>query len=121
MCLATGVVGRVWISAEFTLRGGGSVSTQISRLHGGSGLPAGIVTRFPFTHSLEDVVQPQDVPHFVDHGVGVAVHAIVSRVEDNSAWNGKYREHHSKEGTAGICHYSPVRGETPLLVLPGHR
>lgn len=84
MCLATGVIGRVWIPTEFTLWGGGSVSTEVSCLHGWSGLPAGIVTRFPLAHSLKDVVEPQDMPHFVDHGVGVAVHAVVSRVEDDS-------------------------------------
>lgn len=102
MRLATGVIGRVWIPAEFALWGGGSVGTKVSGLHRWSGLPAGIVTRFPLAHSLKDVVQPQDVSHFVDHGVGVAVHAVVSGVEDNAAWNCKCRERHSTKGTVGI-------------------
>lgn len=97
MCLATGVIGRVWIPAEFTLWGGGSVSTEVSCLHGWSGLPAGIVTRLPLAHSLKDMVEPQNMSHFVDHGVGVAMHAIVSRIEDNSTWNCKYKEYNSKK------------------------
>lgn len=84
MCLAAGIIGRVWIPTEFTLWGGGSVGTEVSRLHRRSSLPAGIVTRFPLTHSLKDMVQPQDMSHFVDHGIRVAMHTIISRVEDNS-------------------------------------
>lgn len=84
MCLATGVIGGVWIPTEFTLWGGSGVSTEVSRFHGWSCLSAGIITRFPLTHSLEDMVQSQDMSHFVDHGVRVAMHTIISRVEDNS-------------------------------------
>lgn len=92
MRLATGVIGRVWVPTELTLWGRGGVSTEVSRLHRRSCLPAGIVTRFPLAHSLKDMVQPQDMSHFVDHGVRVAMHTIISRVEDNTTWNFKHRE-----------------------------
>lgn len=92
MHLATGVIGRVWVPTELTLWGRGGVSAEVSRLHRRSCLPAGIVTRFPLAHSLKDMVQPQDMSHFVDHGVRVAMHTIISRVEDNTTWNFKHRE-----------------------------
>lgn len=84
MHLATGVIGRVWVPAELALWGWGRVSTEVSCLHGWSCLPAGIVARFPLAHPLEDMVQPQDVPHLMDHGVRVARHAVIRGAEDNS-------------------------------------
>lgn len=90
---ATGVIGRLRVLAQLTLGSRGGVGTEVSCLHGWHRLPTGIVTGFSFTDPFEDVVESQDMPHFVDHDIGMARHAIIRGVEDDTTCNrrfGKY-------------------------------
>ena len=90
---ATGVIDRLWVLAQLTLGSGGSVGTEVSCIHGRHRLPAGVVTGFSFTDPFEDMVESQDMPHLVDHDVGVARHAIIGWVEDNTTCNGRFAKH----------------------------
>lgn len=90
---ATGVIGRLWVLAQLTLGSRGSVSTEVSRIHGRHGLPTGVITGFPLTDPFEDMVESQDMPHLMDHNVGMARHAIIGWVEDNATCNGRFGKH----------------------------
>lgn len=81
---ATGIIGRLWVPAQLTLGSGGSVSTEVSRIHGRHRFPAGVIARFSFTDPFEDMVESQDMPHLMDHDVGMARHAIIGWIEDNA-------------------------------------
>ena len=81
-----GVVDGVRVMASLGFGGGGRVGAEVARLHGGRGLPARVITWLAFTDPLEDVIQAQDVPHLVDHGVVVSDGAKIRRVQDHSTW-----------------------------------
>lgn len=90
---ATGVIDRLWVLAQLTLGSRGSVSTEVSRIHGWHCFPTGVITGFPLTDPFEDMVESEDMSHLVDHDVGMAGHAIIGWVEDNATCNrrfGKY-------------------------------
>lgn len=87
---ATRIVGGLWILAQLTLGGGGRVGAQVSCFHGRHRLPAGVVTGFPFTNSLEHVIESQDMSHLMNHDVGVARHAIIGWIENYATCNGRF-------------------------------
>lgn len=97
MTEATSVIGRLRVLAQLALGCGGSVSTEVSCFHGWHGLPAGVIAGFSFTDPFENMVESQDMPHFMDHDVGVARHAIIGRVEDNATCKGRFGKHLSRE------------------------
>jgi hypothetical protein len=90
---ATGVISWLWVPTQLALGCGSSVSTQVSCLHGWHCLSTGIITGFSFTDSFEYMVESQDMSHLMDHDVGVAKHAIIGWVEDNTTCNGKIAKH----------------------------
>lgn len=87
---ATGVIGRLWVLAQLTLGSRGSVGTEVSRLHGWHCLPTGIITGFSLTDPFEDVVESQDMSHFMDHDIGMARHAVIRWVEDHATCNRRF-------------------------------
>lgn len=90
---AAGIIGRLWVLAQLALGSGGSVCTEVSCVHGGHCLPAGVIAGFSFTDPFEDMVESQDMPHLVDHGVGMARHPVIDGVEDHATCNGRFGKH----------------------------
>jgi hypothetical protein len=39
------------------------------------------------------MVESQNMSHFMDHDIGVARHAIIGWVEDNTTCNGRFGKH----------------------------
>ena len=87
---ATGVIGGLWVLAQLTLGSGSRVGTEVSRIHGRHCLPAGVIAGFSFTDPFEDMVESQNMPHLMDHDVGVARHAVIGWIEDNTTCNGRF-------------------------------
>lgn len=90
---AAGVIGRLWVPAQLTLGSGRSVGTEVSCVHGGHCFPAGVIAGFSFTDPFEDMVESQDMPHLMDHDVGMARHPIIGRVEDNATCSRRFEKH----------------------------
>lgn len=78
------VISWLWVPTQPTLGCRSSISTEVSCLHGWHCLSTGIITGFFFTDSFEYMVESQDMSHLMDHGVGVARHAVIGWVEDDT-------------------------------------
>lgn len=90
---AASVIGRLRVLAQLTLGSGRSVSTEVSCVHGGHCLPAGVIAGFSFTDPFEDMVESQDMPHLMDHDVGMARHSVIGWVEDNATCSRRFGKH----------------------------
>ncbi len=88
---ATRVIDWIRVMTNFRLWCWCCIGTQISRLHWCGGLLTGVITWLAFTHTLEHMIQSQNMTHLMDHGVVVSFGAKVGGVKNHSAWKITHR------------------------------
>lgn len=105
----TGVIARPRVPTQLVLRSRVGVTAQVPSLEGGLRFHAWVAAGQDLRDAPEDVVEPQAVPNFVDHGVCVARDSVEGRIQHDATCKGK-------ENTSRFASCSSGRqekGETP--------
>lgn len=85
----TGVIARPRVPAQLVLRGRVGVTAQVPSLEGGLCFHARVAAGQDLGDAPEDVVEPQAVPDFMDHGVCVARDPVEGGIQHNATCKGK--------------------------------
>lgn len=85
----TGVIARPRVPTELVLGGRVGVTAEVPSLEGGLCFHARVTAGEDLGYAPENVVEPQAVPNFVDHGVCVARDAVEGGIQHDATCKGK--------------------------------
>lgn len=89
----TGVIARPRVPAQLVLRSGVGVTAEVPSLEGGLRFHARVAAGEDLGDPPEDVVEPQAVPDFVDHGVRVARDSVEGGIQHDATCKGRREQH----------------------------